>query len=126
MDAARASLPKVPRANGPRDLEFVVAFPMATEKLLTTNSLGTAAETHWSARSDYRKAWRTAARDAFCAAREELAPLSGCPIEVTFAFPVPDRIHRDEHNLESTTKPAVDGIVDAGVLIPGDHTKPRE
>lgn len=46
-------------------------------------------------------------------------PIKGrCVVDYTFF--VPDRRRRDEANMIQSTKPLVDGVVDAG-MIPGDH-----
>lgn len=46
---------------------------------------------------------------------------------MTVAVPRATRHRWDEHNLvDSIAKPIVDGIVDAGVVVPGDHTRPGE
>jgi len=126
MAAARALLPEVPRTDGPLDFEFVVSFPAPID-VRTSNKLNEEAETHWSARSKYRKVWRDAAREAVWAVREQLAPLAGCPISVTVSIPRATHGWIDEHGLVDTlVKPCVDAIVDTGVLIPDDHTKPGE
>lgn len=46
-------------------------------------------------------------------------PIKGkCIVDYTFF--VPDRRRRDEANLIQSSKPIIDGVVDAG-MIPGDH-----
>ena len=47
-------------------------------------------------------------------------PKCDCRSEISYSFFVPDLIARDESNMVQSEKPALDGLVDAGVIFKDD------
>lgn len=70
-----------------------------------------------------RREWRKIGSDAATAAREEWEARHGLrwrplrDVVISIAFGVPDRRRRDLDNLIASTKPLIDGLVDAGLIV---------
>jgi len=95
---------------------------MAAIKLITITlppaspKLHAHAKGHWRSKANATKSLRVLAA---VLSKQSRTKLTGC-VKVHYMFFVPDRRRRDEANLIQSCKPAIDGVVDAGV-IEGDH-----
>jgi hypothetical protein len=93
----------------------VIHLPIPTSDLLTSNQ----ARVHWATRARRVKNIRIAAHDwakrtyKLAGIPVEPLPPVTCRVEVTW----PDKRRRDAHNLQPTVKAAIDGFVDAGLLV---------
>lgn len=90
-------------------ITWTIVFP-APARLISMND-----RLHWTEQRRRARAWRTAT--AWAARQQIHLPLPPCIVEID--LPVADRRARDPHNYFATVKPAVDGLVDAG-LWPND------
>lgn len=87
-----------------------VTFPQPDKTLNLNDRL------HWRTKASRTRAWRTAANVAATAQLgRTAADRSRPPSLVRVTFPVTQNRRRDAANWHATTKPIVDGLVDAGV-----------
>lgn len=91
---------------------IVVSFPPPAKPLNLNQRL------HWAAKMKLTEAWRTAAKVAALTAVNTGAITRNQPFSVIrLSLPVRSlNIRRDPHNWIATTKPVLDGLVDAGVF----------
>lgn len=77
---------------------------------------------HWSKRASLSKAWReTTGWNAIAQLPKSFRPCPGF-VAVSICLPVASMRRRDAHNFVATTKPIVDGLVDAKVVADDDTT----
>lgn len=98
---------------GGRQIEF-----RPPGRLLNANEISSG-RIHWATKARMAAQWRAAARIAGLTTGRGPAARALPPCLVQCSFPVPDRRRRDPANYFPTTKPIIDGLVDAG-LWPDD------
>jgi len=77
---------------------------------------------HWAKRASLAKAWReTTGWNAIAQLPKLFRPCPGF-VGVSICLPVTSMRRRDAHNFVATTKPIVDGLVDAKVVADDDTT----
>ena len=91
---------------------LLITLPPVNPKLHSHN------KGHWRVKAAAVKSLRTLAHGLVCEQRPGPQPTWPAAV-IEYCFYVPDRRRRDEINLCQATKPAIDGIVDTG-LIPDD------
>lgn len=74
---------------------------------------------HWRRKAAFTKLWRKAGRDAVPATAESFDG----KVRIVATIHKPRQGRWDPNNFHDTTKPLVDGLVDAGILADDDHTR---
>ena len=98
---------------------FTIVLPFPSRQ--DSHALSPNGRVHWSKKSRAAKAMRSTAQMVTRSALVHRNP-QWERAEITYRFFWPDRRNRDFDNFKTVMKPAVDGIVDAG-LIADDNAK---